>query len=724
MAKENSQPGQAKTTGQSKKSKQSKKNKSSNTPKNLVIVESPAKAKTISKYLGNKYKVKASMGHVIDLPKSQMGISIEDNFEPKYITIRGKGKILAELKKEAKKAKNVYLAADPDREGEAISWHLNRALEIGEDENCRVEFNEITKDAVKQAFKEPRKLEYKLINAQQARRTLDRLVGYLISPILWKKVRKGLSAGRVQSVALRMVCEREEEIRNFKPEEYWSLTAKFKKDKTGLEAKLQKLKGEKANISSEEEMQEVLSHLEGKDYKVDKVAEKERRKNPSPPFITSTLQQEAYKKLNFSTRNTMRTAQQLYEGINVKKEGLVGLITYLRTDSTRVSKTAIFEAKEYIINTYGEHYYGKPREYSGKAKAQDAHEAIRPTRLDLPPDKLKTELDKHQYNLYKLIWERFIASQMAPAVLDTVSVDIVAGETLFRANGTKMKFLGFMKVYSEEKRQEDKILPPLKEGELLELAELVPGQHFTQPPPRFTEATLVKTLEQEGVGRPSTYAPIIETIQSKGYVIKEDKSFVPTELGEIVLEQLLNFFSDIFDVKFTAEMEKKLDQVEEGEEDWKNVLNEFYQSFKQKLEIAEKEMKEVELKEEETDVICEKCGKNMIIKHGRFGKFLACPDFPNCKNTKSIVKELNVECPQCGGKIVERKSKKGRKFYGCSNYPDCEFVVWYKPVEDKYCAVCNAFMVQRGRKNKYYACSRQECEYTEEPEPKVSGSLD
>ncbi len=712
-----------KAEGTKKKSSKKKSTKKKKQVKNLVIVESPAKAKTISKYLGQKYKVKASMGHVIDLPKSQMGISIEEGFKPKYITIRGKGDVLAELKKEAKKVENVYLAADPDREGEAISWHLSRALQVDENKKCRVEFNEITKEAVKEAFESPREIDFKLVNAQQARRILDRLVGYKISPILWKKVRKGLSAGRVQSVALKMICEREEEIRNFEPVEYWSLIANLNKEGSSFEAKLQKLQGEKVEIPNKEKMDEILSHLEGKDYRVEKVVEKERKKNPSPPFITSTLQQEAYKKLNFSARRTMRVAQQLYEGVNIKKEGLVGLITYLRTDSTRVSQSALMEAKELIIDEYGKEYFpGKIREYKSNKKAQDAHEAIRPTRPKLTPDYIKSELDDDQYKLYKLIWERFVASQMSPAIMDTVSADIQAGDATFRANGNKMKFMGFMVLYSEEKKEKDKILPPLIENESLSLDELLPKQHFTQPPPRYTEASLVKTLEQEGVGRPSTYAPIIETIQSKGYVVKEERNFAPTELGEIVLKQLLQFFSEVIDVEFTAEMERKLDQVEEGSEDWKNLLNEFYESFKEKVEVAEQEMSEIELEEEETDVICDKCGKNMVIKHGRFGKFLACPDFPDCKNTKSIVKELNVECPQCGGKIVERKSKKGRKFYGCNNYPDCEFVVWNKPVEDKNCPDCNTFLVQKGRKNKYYQCSNEKCEYTEQIDTKASSS--
>ncbi len=688
---------------------------------NLVIVESPAKAQTIKRYLGKQYKVKASMGHLIDLPKSQMGIEIDGVFKPKYITIRGKGKILSELKKEAKKADRVYLAADPDREGEAICWHLGRALGLEEEEQCRVEFNEITKEAVKSAFKEPRQIAFNLVNSQQARRVLDRLVGYNISPILWKKVRKGLSAGRVQSVAVRLICDREKEIKEFVSEEYWSLIAELKKNNETFEAKLHEIEGKKAQISSEDQMNEILNRLQGESYRVDKVDSKERKRNPNPPFITSTLQQEAYRRLGFSTRRTMRTAQQLYEGLKISGEGHVGLITYLRTDSTRISQSALSAAKDYILQEYGENYYpGKPRSFTGNKSAQDAHEAIRPTRIDLPPQKIQQALSSDQYKLYRLIWSRFLASQMSPAVYDTISADIFAGDMKFRAKGSQLKFSGFL-VLGHEDRDKDEILPELSSGDEVELSQLNPNQHFTQPPPRYSEASLVKTLEKEGIGRPSTYAPIIDTIQSKGYVIQEEKRLYPTELGEIVVDQLKEFFSDILNVDFTAEVENGLDKIEEGSKDWQEFLHEFYKPFEKQVQKAEEEMKKIELEEEETDVECEKCGSYMVIKHGRYGKFLACPNFPDCKNTKSIVRELNVSCPKCQGKVVERKSKKGRKFLGCNNYPDCDFVTWYKPVEEEECPKCSSFLVQRGKKNKYYQCSHPDCDYTTENVKQTEG---
>jgi len=680
--------------------------------KKLVIVESPAKAKTITKYLGRQYKVKASMGHLIDLPKSQMGIDINGVFKPKYITIRGKGKILSELKKEANKADKVYLAADPDREGEAICWHLGRALDLPEDDYCRVEFNEITKNAVKDAFKNPRQIADNLVNAQQARRVLDRLVGYNISPILWKKVRKGLSAGRVQSVAVRLICDREEEIENFEPEEYWSLTGIFEKDHTEFEAKLHEIDGKKANIPNENSMNAILDRLQKTSYVVSKIEKKERTRNPSPPFITSTLQQEAYSRLGFSAKRTMRIAQQLYEGVKLPKEGHVGLITYLRTDSTRISQAALNSAKDHILAHYGQEYYpGSPREYKGKKGAQDAHEAIRPTRADLSPETVSEALDKDQYKLYKLIWKRFIASQMTPAKFDTITADIEAGNLKFRAKGSKLKFSGFLKVL-EEQRDKDELLPELKEGEKLSLKKLDPNQHFTQPPARYSEASLVKTLEKEGVGRPSTYAPIIDNIQSKGYVVQEEKKLYPTELGRIVVDQLKQFFPNVVDVEFTARLEEGLDEIEEGGKDWQKFLKEFFDPFAKQLEEAEKHMAEIELKEEQSDVECDKCGDYMVIKHGRYGKFLACPNFPDCKNTKSIVKEINVPCPKCGNKLVERKSKKGRKFYGCTQYPKCDYVCWYKPVENSSCPDCQAFLVERGRKNKFQACSDPDCTYS------------
>ncbi|OWZ84216.1 type I DNA topoisomerase [Natranaerobius trueperi] len=680
--------------------------------KNLVIVESPAKAQTIKRYLGKNYKVKASMGHLIDLPRSQMGIEIDEEFKPKYITIRGKGKTLAELKKEAKKAEKVYLAADPDREGEAICWHLRRALNVEDQENCRVIFNEITKEAVKSAFKEPREIAYDLVNAQQARRVLDRLVGYNISPILWKKVRKGLSAGRVQSVAVKLICDREKEIEKFEPEEYWSLIADLQKDGMDFEAKLQKIEGEKAKISSEENMNEILKELKNVSYIVKKVEKKERLRNPNPPFITSTLQQDAYRRLGFSARKTMRVAQQLYEGVKVSGEGHVGLITYLRTDSTRISQTALQAAKEYIESEFGKEYHpGKPRPYKGKKSAQDAHEAIRPTRFDLSPSKMQDALEKDQLRLYKLIWNRFIASQMTPAKFDTISADISAGKMEFRARGSQLKFAGFLTLYKDD-QDKDELLPELKKGEELDLKELKPNQHFTQPPPRYSEASLVKTLEKEGVGRPSTYASIIENIQSKTYVVQEEKKLYPTQLGKIVVEQLEEFFPNIVDVDFTAKVEEGLDRIEEGDKDWQEFLKEFYEPFEKQLNKAEEEMKKIEIEEEKTDVECDKCGSYMVVKHGRYGKFLACPSFPDCKNTKPFVKELDVTCPKCQGKVVERKSKKGRKFLGCDNYPDCDFLTWYKPIENESCPKCNSFLVQRGRKNKYYQCSHPDCDYT------------
>ncbi len=690
--------------------------------KNLVIVESPAKAKTIKRYLGNKYKVKASMGHLIDLPKSQMGVEFNGKFKPKYITIRGKGKYLSELKKEAKKADRVYLAADPDREGEAISWHLVRALGIDENAQNRVEFHEITKNAVKSAFENPRGLAWNLVDAQQARRVLDRLVGYNISPILWKKVRKGLSAGRVQSVAVQLICDREKEIKEFVSEEYWSLFVDFVKKSKHFEAQLWKIDGKKPHIPDEDTMSQLLKKLEGASYKIDNIEQKERFRNPAPPYITSTLQQDAYRKLGFSAKKTMRVAQQLYEGVNMSGEGQVGLITYLRTDSTRVSTSALNSAKHHIIQYYGTQYHpGKPRRFKGKKQAQDAHEAIRPTRVDLTPEKISKELDKDQSKLYTMIWRRFVASQMSSAKFDTMVVNIVARSMTFRTKGSQLKFPGFYRLLKED-LDEDVILPELSEGEILELKELRPNQHFTQPPPRYSEATLVKTLEKEGVGRPSTYASIIDTIQSKGYVVQEEKKLLPTQLGEIVVEQLKKFFPDVVDVEFTAEVEAGLDKIEEGEKDWQEFLREFYEPFKKQVEKAEEEMKHVELEEEVSDVVCEKCEDYMVIKHGRYGKFLACPNYPNCKNTKSLVKEFDAACPLCQGKIVERKSKKGKKFYGCSSYPNCDFVSWQKPIEKKHCPRCSTFVVQKGKKNKYLQCANPDCDYTEQLEEELSST--
>ncbi|UJF35333.1 type I DNA topoisomerase [Paenibacillus hexagrammi] len=671
----------------------------------LVIVESPAKAKTIGKYLGSKYIVKASMGHIRDLPKSQIGVEVERNFEPKYITIRGKGSVLKELKDASKKVKKIYLAADPDREGEAIAWHLAHYLDVGQEEACRVVFNEITKDAVKDAFKTPRRINQDLVNAQQARRILDRLVGYKISPLLWKKVKKGLSAGRVQSVAVKLIMDRENEIKAFEPEEYWSITVSLESGKSVFEAKYHSLNGEKKELHSEEDVKLVLEAMGSGDFVVREIKEKERQRNPSPPFITSSLQQEAARKLNFRASKTMSVAQQLYEGIDLGKEGTVGLITYMRTDSTRISPVAQEEAKEFILAKYGAAFYPEtPRQYIKKnANAQDAHEAIRPTSVLREPEQMKGFLSKDQFRLYKLVWERFVASQMASAVLDTMTVDLAAGETMFRAAGSKMKFPGFMKVYVESNddgtTEEDKLLPPLTKGDQLQKQSIDPKQHFTQPPPRYTEARLVRALEEMGIGRPSTYAPTLETIQKRGYVAIEEKKFVPTELGELVIQLMQEFFPEILDIEFTAHMEEELDFVEEGKEDWVKVLDSFYSSFEKRLEVAEEEMKEIEIQDEVSDEICEKCGKHLVYKMGRFGKFLACSGFPDCRNTKPIIKDIGVTCPTCHeGKIVERRSKKGRVFYGCDRYPECDFVSWDKPVS-KPCPQCSSMLIEKRSKS-------------------------
>ncbi|SMG15988.1 type I DNA topoisomerase [Paenibacillus aquistagni] len=670
----------------------------------LVIVESPAKAKTIGKYLGSKYIVKASMGHVRDLPKSQIGVDVEQNFEPKYITIRGKGSVLKELKDASKKVKKIYLAADPDREGEAIAWHLAHVLDIKEDALCRVVFNEITKQAVKDAFKTPRQINMDLVHAQQARRILDRLVGYKISPLLWKKVKKGLSAGRVQSVSVKLIIDRENEIDAFVPEEYWTITVQLESGKSSFEAKFYSLNGTKKELSSEADVKEILQAIESQHYIVQEVKEKERLRHPSPPFTTSSMQQEAARKLNFRAAKTMSVAQQLYEGVELGKEGTVGLITYMRTDSTRISPTAQEEAKGYISDKYGSDYAPEtPRQYSKKAtNAQDAHEAIRPTSVMRDPETVKPYLSRDQLRLYKLVWERFVASQMTSAVMDTMTIDIKAGEAVFRANGSKIRFPGFMKVYVEGNDdgtvESDKLLPPLSIGDTLKQQDIEPKQHFTQPPPRYTEARLVKTMEELGIGRPSTYAPTLETIQKRGYVAIEEKKFVPTELGELVIQLMEEFFPEILDVEFTAHMEDDLDHVEEGTEDWHQVLDHFYESFEKRLEVAEEEMKEIEIEDEVSDEICEKCGRHFVYKMGRFGKFLACSGFPDCRNTRPIIKDTGVSCPKCKeGKLVERRSKKGRIFYGCDQYPTCDYVMWDKP-STKPCPTCGSLMIEKRSK--------------------------
>ncbi|PLR97287.1 type I DNA topoisomerase [Bacillus sp. T33-2] len=683
----------------------------------LVIVESPAKAKTIERYLGKKYKVKASMGHVRDLPRSQMGVDIEHNYDPKYITIRGKGPVLKELKTAAKKAKKVFLAADPDREGEAIAWHLAHSLDVDAHSDCRVVFNEITKDAIKESFKHPRPINMDLVDAQQARRVLDRLVGYNISPLLWKKVKKGLSAGRVQSVALRLIIDREKEISAFEPEEYWTIGAEFMKGKDTFEASFFGVDSEKLELKSEQDVQNILNQLTGNKFTVESVSKKERKRNPAVPFTTSSLQQEAARKLNFRAKKTMMIAQQLYEGIELGKEGTVGLITYMRTDSTRISEVAQKEAVNFIEGAFGKEYLQtEARKEKKQSNAQDAHEAIRPTSVMRDPGSLKEHLSRDQLRLYKLIWERFLASQMAPAIMDTMSVDLKNGDVLFRATGSKVKFPGFMKVYVEgtddQVEEKDRLLPDLKEGDEVIKKDIEPKQHFTQPPPRYTEARLVRTLEELGIGRPSTFAPTLDTIQKRGYVSLDNKRFVPTELGIIIHELVVDFFPDIIDVEFTAKMEQGLDDVEEGKVNWVKIIDEFYRDFEKHLERAEREMEEVEIKDEPAGEDCDQCGNPMVFKMGRYGKFMACSNFPDCRNTKAIVKEIGVKCPNCGeGNIIERKSKKRRIFYGCDRFPECEFLSWDKPLP-RNCPKCDSYLVEKKlKKGVQVQCSN--CDYKE-----------
>lgn len=684
----------------------------------LVIVESPAKTKTIKKYLSKKYDVKASMGHIRDLPKSQMGIDVENNFTPKYINIRGKAPLINDLKKAAKKAKKIYLAVDPDREGEAIAWHLAYILGIDLDSKCRVVFNEITKEAIRHSFANPRKIDMDLVNAQQGRRILDRLVGYNISPLLWKKVKKGLSAGRVQSVSVRLIIDRETEIRNFIPTEYWKIAASFQKDTDVFAASFYKIDSKKKNLYSEADVNEVLKEILNDEFIVKKVVEKERRRNPSLAFTTSTLQQEASKKLNFRTRKTMMLAQQLYEGISVGRSGEIGLITYIRTDSTRVADIAKQEASNYIAENYGADYV-KQKNIDSKAKqgAQDAHEAIRPTSVLRTPEVVKNYLSRDQYRLYKLIWERFVASQMASAIIDTVTADIEHNGLEFRANGSKIKFLGFMKVYVEinEEADEEKenILPPLKKGDLVKLKKIEPTQHFTQPPARYTEARLVKTLEELKIGRPSTYSPTIDTILKRGYVGLDNKRFVPTELGEIVHMLIKDFFPDIINVTFTATLEEKLDLVGIGQLKWLQIIDEFYGDFHTYLQKAENEMEKIEVADEPTGEVCEHCSNPMVFKMGRYGKFAACSNFPECRNVKPVLREIGVICPKCNeNQIVERKSKKQRLFYGCISYPKCDYVSWNKPIE-RNCPACSEKLVEKKlKKGRQIQCDK--CGYKED----------
>ena len=685
--------------------------------KYLVIVESPAKAATIGKFLGNNYKIEASMGHVRDMPKSQMGIDFEHDFEPKYITIRGKGELLGKLRKDAKAADKVYLATDPDREGEAISWHLLHALNLGEEKPIsRITFNEITKTAVKKSITEARDIDMDLVDAQQARRVLDRVVGYTISDLLWKKVKKGLSGGRVQSVALRLICDREGEIREFIPEEYWTLGVKLKDaDGKGFEAKFYGKGETKAELANETETNEVLDGLKGKDFTVTDVKTGSRQKKPVAPFTTSTMQQEASKHLNMATQKTMMIAQQLYEGVNVKGEGTVGLVSYIRTDSFRISDEAYEAAVAFIKETYGENFVNPERiVYKTKGKTQDAHEAIRPTNVSRTPESIKDSLSKDQYRLYKLIWERFVASQMSPAVYDTLSVKLAAGDYTFRASGSRLRFAGFLEAYNKGEEEDERVIPKLTQGDILQAEQLLPEQHFTQPPARYTDASLIKTLEEIGVGRPSTYAPTLTTIQARHYVTKEAKNLFPTELGEMVDEIMKTYFPDIVDIDFTANMEKRLDDVEMGKEEWKQIIRDFYPDFKKSVENAAEKLEKIEIKDEETDVVCEKCGRNMVIKYGRYGKFLACPGFPECQNAKPYFEEAGVNCPECGGKVLIKKTKKGRVYYGCEHNGDgCDFMSWNKPTGEK-CPECGAFLEEKGRKNPKIVCSNEKCGYMKE----------
>jgi DNA topoisomerase-1 len=679
--------------------------------KNLVIVESPAKAKTIEKFLGRNYKVVASIGHIRDLPKSKMGVDIENDYEPQYINIRGKGPIIKEIKKEAKKSKKVFLATDPDREGEAIAWHLNHILGLGEEGDNRIAFNEITKDAVKKAIKNPRSLDYDLIDAQQARRILDRLVGYSISPILWRKVKKGLSAGRVQSVATKMICDREKEIEAFIPVEFWKISVDLlTAEKKPLEANLIQYQNNELIISDQENADRIEKELEQGDFSVASIESKQKMRNPSFSYTTSSLQQDASNRLNFSTKKTMMIAQQLYEGIKLK-EGLVGLITYMRTDSTRISEEAQEQVKSFIIDQYGQEYHTGSRTKSGKKNTQDAHEAIRPSSVLREPEVIKDSLSKDQFKLYDLIWKRFVSSQMSAARFENLTVNIVNGNYKLRSTGSKLIFDGYLRVMKNN--QQDRLLPDVHQGESLSLESINKDQKFTQPPSRFTEASLVKEMEEKGIGRPSTYSPTISTILSRGYVERDKKSLAPTELGFIINDIMSEYFKEIVKVDFTAGMEKKFDNIESGETEWKEIIREFYEPFESLLEKAEEGLEKVDLTEE-TDIDCTVCGNKMVIKHGRYGKFLACSNYPECKNTKPILKEIGVKCPVCeSGQIVERRTKKFKLFYGCSEFPNCHFVSWDKPV-DKQCPECGSILLEGKGKNKNnLICSNKSCNYTE-----------
>ncbi len=679
--------------------------------KTLVIVESPSKAKTIGKYLGSSYKVMASVGHVRDLPKSKLGINIDNDFEPEYIAIRGKGDLIKELRKEAKQAQKVYLATDPDREGEAISWHLAYLLGIDPMSECRIVFNEITKDTIKNAVKNPRPIDLRLVDAQQARRILDRLVGYQISPLLWRKIRRGLSAGRVQSAALKIICDRENLIKGFIPKEYWNITASFVK---GFDARLIEYKGEKFSADCAQKVENVLSQLKNGTYVISQIIRKERSRKPFAPFTTSSLQQDAANKLGFTTKKTMMVAQQLYEGIEIKGHGTLGLVTYIRTDSVRISQEARRAASEYINVNFGSAYIADNVFSNKKKDIQDAHEAIRPSDISLDPEMIKESLTKEQYSLYKLIWTRFLASQMAPAIFDSMQVNIINGDFAFRANGSKLIFEGYQKIYSPNLDEDrDRLLPSLKEGEKLEVKDVTSEQKFTEPPSRFTEASLVKDLEEKNIGRPSTYAPIIATLLERKYITRQKKVLAPTDLGFLVTGMMEEHFKEIVDTGFTADMEDKLDEVEVRDLNWKQVVRDFYSTLKDELEAADKAIEKVHLEDQITDQICELCGKPMVIKSGRFGEFMACSGYPECRNTKPIVQKTGVSCPECGGDIVAKRGRSGKLFYGCSNYPSCKKAFWYKPV-DRKCPQCGALLLERNSKNAKYVCSNDKCGYKEQ----------
>ncbi len=694
-----------------------------NMGKTLLIVESPAKSKTIKKYLGSNYIVRATMGHVRDLPKSSMGIDLDNNFEPSYLTIRGKGDVMKALKKDVKASSKVILATDPDREGEAISWHIMKALDLPAETTTRVVFNEITKDAVKNAIKNPREIDYNLVNAQQARRMLDRIVGYSISPLLWRKVKKGLSAGRVQSVATKLICDREEEILSFEPKEYWSIDGAFtnppaKKKFTG---KFYGTAKKKIELENEQQTLQVLEKLKGAQYVVEDIKKTAKKRQPAPPFITSTLQQEAAKKYGYTPTKTMMIAQQLYEGVDVKGIGAVGLITYMRTDSVRIADEAISAVRSYIGGRWGADFMpGNPRVFKNKKNAQDAHEAIRPSSVELVPENIKESLTNEQFKVYKLVWDRFVASQMAPAEIEATSVTIGAGDYVFKTTGSSVIFAGFTSVYeeiSEGEDKEDQALPKMEKGDVLSLKDIQPRQHFTQPPARYTEASLIRALEELGIGRPSTYAPTVSTIIARNYIIKDKKQLYPTELGEVVTDLMKENFESIVSVEFTADMESKLDEVEEGKLEWKKILKDFYDPFKEDLEKADKNIEHVELTLEESDVVCELCGRKMVYRDGKFGKFLACPGFPACRNTKPIIEETGVACPKCGGSIVVRRSRKGVRYFGCINGPDCDFMSWDEPTNDK-CPNCGKMLLNRSIKGRILknnkVCLDKDCEYNKQ----------